>query len=75
MLGARQLSSLALALCLYHASAFAGVVSARGGAMRNAVGGARANVAMPRAMDGVDQHQQRGKERRVGFFPSVSCGC
>ena len=63
MLGARQLSSLALALCLYHASAFAGVVSARGGALRNAVGGRRANTALPpRAMDGGD-HQQHGKKR------------
>lgn len=61
MLGARQLSSVALALCLYHASAFAGVVSARGGARSNAIGGARANTALPpRAIEAADQ--QLGKK-------------
>lgn len=67
MLGARHLSSLALALCLYHASAFAGLVSTPG-ARSNVGGGGRANAAMPpRAIDGVDQ--QLGKE--FALLPAV----
>lgn len=60
MLGLR---SLALALCLWHASAFAGVVSTRGGAVSSqaAVGGAWANAAAtPRRPIGAG-NQQRGE--------------
>eukprot|EP00752_Nemacystus_decipiens_P014597 g12999.t1 len=53
-------ASLAFALCLRHASAFAGVVGGRGGATRNAVAGGWANAAVPqRAMvDGGEQQLQ-----------------
>ncbi len=65
MIGAGQLRSLALALalCLYHVSAFAGVVSARpGGAISSgATAAVRANAALPpRAIDAADQ--QLGEE-------------
>lgn len=57
MIASRQMVTLALALCLCHASAFAGVISARGSISQ---GGLQqmdqrlANAAVPRCLDGGD---------------------
>lgn len=68
MLG--HLRSLALALCLYQTSAFAGVIST-GGAIRNSAN-VQANAATlpPRVIDGVVEQQQLGED---GYFCCCPC--
>lgn len=65
MVSSRQLLSLALGLCSCHASsAFAGVVSTRGGGVPSPA------AAPPRAIDGVEQQLGEEQLSRSGSFGS-----